>query len=913
MPLLPGTRLGPYEIVAPLGAGGMGEVYRARDTRLGREVAIKVLPQHLSENAEVRARFEREAKTVSSLNHPNICTLFDVGREPGEGGSGGTDYLVMELVEGETLAARLARGPLPIADVLRVGSQIADALDRAHRAGVIHRDLKPGNVMLTRSGAKLMDFGLARATGLGGPASGSGATAAAMTRSPTVAQPLTAEGTIVGTFQYMAPEQLEGREADALSDVWGLGCVLYEMATGRRAFEGSTQASLISSIMRDVPRSIAEIATLSPPALDRLVRACLAKDPESRLQSVHDVKLQLEWMGEPSSAAGVPAPAADATPATPARPSRERLAWTVAGICAVLAVAALLVPRFLSHPAASPPIRVSILPPEDAVIDSDPMHTAVSPDGRTVTFVATDTTGTSQLWIRRMEEPEARRLPGTENAILPFWSPDSRSIGFFAGGKLRRVDVEGRNVQTLCDAPDGRGASWNRNGLILFSPSSESPLFRVSEGGGTPRPVLALDSTRQEGAQRFPTFLPDGRRFLYVSLTQGDTIQTRLGTLDSKTTRPVLTSDEMGAMYAAPGFILFSRDGALLAQHFDARSARLQGEPRSLGASIAFASRYNGCLPASVSTNGVLVQRLRRPSLTGLEWFDRQGHDLGAVPIAPAQYTSPSLSPDDGHLAVTRNSPDTGADVWSIDLTRGIATRLTVDRTYCESPIWSPDGRWIWFAYLSQNARFFGRVPGAGAGEPEVMLQAHGPFDNPAAWSPDGRTLLVRTLSPTTGEDVWAVPGGRDSVWTPVLQSRHHEEDPAFSPDGHWIAFRSDESGRPELYVQSFPDPSTRVRVSHEGAGTQVRSPLGHPFWRRDGRELLYVSGDGSSVMSVPVETAGGLHVGTPRAICRLPATVYQIAATSDLQRFLAIVNRSSEETASIQVVLNWPSEFAKR
>jgi len=476
MTLNAGTKLGPYEIVSPLGAGGMGEVYRAKDTRLGREVAIKVLPQHLSSNPEVRARFEREAKTVSAPNHPYICVLYDVGRE------GETDFLVMELIEGETLAQRIAKGPLPIHDVLKYGAQIADALDRAHRAGVVHRDLKPGNVMLTRSGAKLMDFGLARGTGLAGARSGSDFSA--MTQSPTVAQPLTAEGSIVGTFQYMAPEQLESGAIDGRTDIWSLGCVLYEMATGKRAFEGATQASLISSIMRDEPRAMGELAPLSPPSLERTVKQCLAKDPMDRWQTAGDVRRELEWIANSSTQHTAPS----VTRRRNLR--RSAMGWIAAGVVALVATAYVLGPG-RARPADRALMRFSLEAPRGAIL-TQPCELALSPDGTTLAFVAADSIGKGSIYIRPLASAEARMLPGTDLGSIPFWSPDSRTVAFFSVGKLRKIAVNGTQPVVLCDAPDARGGAWSKNGVIVFAPNNQGPIVRVSENGGDPRPVTSI-------------------------------------------------------------------------------------------------------------------------------------------------------------------------------------------------------------------------------------------------------------------------------------------------------------------------------------------------------------------------------------------------------------------------------------
>ena len=890
MALASGTKLGPYEIVAALGAGVMGEVYRATDTRLGRDVAVKVLPQHLSDSPEVRARFEREARTVSSLNHPHICTLFDVGRE------GDTDYLVMELVEGETLAQRLSKGALTTTEVFRFGAQIADALDRAHRAGVVHRDLKPANVMLTHSGAKLMDFGLARATGLAAPG---GMTQGGLTQSPTVAQPLTAEGTLVGTFQYMSPEQLEGREADARSDLWAFGAILYEMATGKQPFEGRSQASLIGAIMNAQPTPLSQLAPLAPPALERLVSACLAKDPNERIQTAHDAKLNLEWSADGPGPTRSPVAAA-------ARPaSGARLAWFVAAVLALTTVA--LVVTLLGRPAdRAGTMRVSVPPPAAAIIDEEELHTSISPDGAMLVFVATDSAGMSQLWLRELENTAARPLPGTEEAILPFWSPDSRFIGFFAEGKLKKIDVAGKDVQALCAAPDGRGGSWSPNGTVLFTSASTGGLQRVSASGGEVTVVTAPDTSHGEASHRFPCFLPDGEHFLYSVLSSRDDVETRLGSLHDRTTRFVLRCDG-SSRYAAPDHLMFARKGVLLVQGFDARTGRLRGEPRALGPASTL-SRYAGGPPGSVSTNGIIEQRSRSIPLLGLAWFDREGRRLGTVPMSPDAFSDLALSRDDTRAALIRHSPDGDADVWVVELARGLAARLTTDLVSCEQPVWSPDGRWVMFSCFMGGRRSIDRRLASGSGAPETYWHGLGAFEDPYAWSGDGRTLFIRDLGATTGEDVWALRDEGGLKRFPVLTSRFHEEDPSPSPDGHWLAYRSDESGRSELYVQSYPTPDTKVRISAEGAGTGTRTMLGCPHWRRDGRELVYVSGDGVTVVSVPVEAANGFHMGAPRALFHIPPGCRELVPSSDLQRFLVLEQRASVESGSIQLIVNWPA-----
>src|SRR6202521_461237 len=502
MALTSGTKLGPYEIQSPLGAGGMGEVYRARDTRLDRTVAVKILPPHLSSDPEARQRFDREARAISHLNHPNIGTLHDVGHQDG------TDFLVMECLEGETLAAALMRGPLPPEQVLKYGIDICEGLEKAHKSGVIHRDLKPGNIMLTKSGAKLMDFGLAKATLAHEPPVSS----LTMTLSrPSVDQPLTAQGMVVGTFQYMSPEQLEGKEADARSDIFALGAVLYEMATGKRAFTGKTQASIVAAILASEPQPISVVQTMSPPALDRVVQGCLAKDPDERFQTIHDVKLQLKWIAEGGSQAGVPAPVAAK------RKNRERaliIALLLCGLLAALGIAGSVIFAKKEESLRRRVVRAQIGAPDHYSFTGVNLsnHVEISPDGSTIAFIA-EGEGKQFLWVRPLHATTAQPLAGTEGAYYPFWSPDSKFIGFFAGGKLKKVEASGGVVQTLCDAPYGRGGSWNRDGVILFAPGIHDVIYRVPDGGGQPVAVTKVNKGGVYGGSRWPYFLPDGQHF----------------------------------------------------------------------------------------------------------------------------------------------------------------------------------------------------------------------------------------------------------------------------------------------------------------------------------------------------------------------------------------------------------------
>ncbi|HEV8609028.1 MAG TPA: protein kinase, partial [Thermoanaerobaculia bacterium] len=615
MTLPAGSRLGPYEILSAVGAGGMGEVYKARDTRLERTVAVKVLPARLSENAGFRQRFEREAKTISQLSHPHICTLHDVGNQDG------VEYLVMEFLEGETLTERLARGPLPIEQVLRYGIEISDALEKAHRQGIVHRDLKPGNVMLTKSGLKLVDFGLAK---LAGPAPGS--VVSSLSVVPTQAEMgLTAQGTILGTFQYMAPEQLEGEEADGRTDIFALGLLLYEMATGQKAFSGKTQASLIGAIMHSEPPSISSAKPMTPPVLDRVVRTCLARDPDDRFQTAHDVRLQLQWIAEGGSAIGLPAPVAAK------RKSREKLAWALVPVAAIAAVAAtVFVVRLRTQ---TPRTVVSMLhPPEKSAFAFDFGPMALSPDGRRMAFVATSS-GINMLWVRPLSGVSAQPLAGTEGASNPFWSPDSRFLGFFANRQLKKIEASGGPPQTLADASLGRGGSWNRDGVILFVPNSREVVHRVSASGGEASPVTKLDGGASELSHRWPVFLPDGRRFLYLaqsSVGAGEKNGIYAASLDGGE-RKFLFNANTNVAYTPPGHLLFYRERTLLARPFDTKSLRFTEEAFPVAEDVQYFATFAQAVFAASDQGLLAYQTGVSGGQTQLTWLDRAGKPVGTV------------------------------------------------------------------------------------------------------------------------------------------------------------------------------------------------------------------------------------------------------------------------------------------
>jgi Tol biopolymer transport system component len=883
MSLTPGTTLGPYKILAPLGAGGMGEVYRAHDTRLGRDVAIKVLPSHLAATPEVRARFEREARTISQLNHPHICTLFDVGRE------GETDYLVMELLEGETLAHRLEKGPLPVAELLALGTQIADALDRAHRAGVVHRDLKPGNVMLTKGGAKLMDFGLARAAGLA-------AAPGTLTESPTVSRPLTAEGTIVGTFQYMAPEQLEGKEADARSDLWALGCVLYEMATRKPAFEGRSQASLIAAIIEREPMPPSQVVPLLPPALDRVVQQCLTKDPDERIQTAHDVKLQLQWIASGGSQAGVPAPLAAR------RRSRERLAWVLAGAAGVVAIA--LGGRGLLQRGAAPVVvRFSVAPEAGA---RNVRWPRLSPDGRLLAYQADDSAGVSRIWIRQVGAFAATPLAGTENAGRPFWSPDNRSLAFVSGNQMKRIAVGGGPAQLVGELKRGADGCWGTGGVILFDGALTDSICQIPADGGEVAPATRIDRAGGESYHAWPTFLPDGKRFLFLAGRLGTEMRMlklgRLGSLESREIGPIPSRVE----YSPSGRLLYAQDGTLMARPFDAASARFTGRPFPVAEGVLASAEL---AHISVSNTGAIAYGVGGAGdQTVLTWVDRNGRtsvQLGA----PDSYRNPALSPDGTRLAYELLDPGNGGtDVWVRDLRRGIATRVTFDPKGEVWPTWSPDGRRLAYAMDESGGYTVLARASDGTGSVDTLYRSEVPA-GPTCWSGDGKSLFLSRYE--SFFQLWVMAPTPGAKATRVQQTRFGDFNAQLSPDGRWLAYLTDETGRIEVFVQAYPGPGGKWRVSGAGGGA--------PRWRADGRELFYRALDGA-LMAVPIRTEGaGLDASAPVMLFQRTSPApfpfrnsYDVSP--DGQRFLVNVLASDRNRAgAIKVVIGWAAEMRKK
>jgi Tol biopolymer transport system component len=841
----------------------MGEVYRARDTRLERTVAVKVLPQTLSASAEVRQRFEREARTISQLSHPHICALYDVGREQN------TEYLVMELLEGETLSQRLTRGALSLPLALRYGIEIADALDKAHRQGIVHRDLKPANVMLTKSGVKLLDFGLAKAMAPATPAS-------SLTALPTQ-QNLTQEGTILGTFQYMAPEQLEGKDADARTDIFALGCVLYEMASGRKAFSGVTTASLITAIMSAEPPSIVSTQPTSPPALDRVVTTCLAKDPEDRWQSAADVKRELQWIAEGPSG-GVPAP--------PIRARGAWLPWTIA-VAASLLAAALAVSVRTAAPVA-PRMELSIVLPERTVPTD---FLALSPDGRTLAFVGI-AENKCLIRVRDLASSEMRALPGTDSAEYVFWSPDGRSLGFVARGKLRRIDLATGAIESIADAEAGRGGSWAANGDILFAQKAAGCIYRVSSSGGPVTPVTTLQ--KGDLLHRWPQFLPGGKTFLfYAKTTDTQTTGTYLATLGEPGRRLVLRNGATG-VFAPPDTLLYGRTLALLAQRFDPKTGTLSGSPETIARPIMRAELGSFIDLFSVASNGVVVFRVGTADRQ-LTWVDRKGNVLERRG-QPGVIMSVTLSPDEREAAISVRTPETGTYTSSLlDLARDVSTPLA---DTAAMPVWAPDGHSL--LYRREGGNYEIRRRNAHGDPKDESLGLFDSFVTPHSISADGNYALFTRMGGNFDVGVIDLRGGKKPEM--ILGSPYDERCPHFSPDGHWYVYSSDEPGQTEIFVRRFPSTEEVWRVSTSG-GQQ-------PSWSHDGKEIFFVSPDGH-MMAAPVTTsASGITIGAPQPLfaapVRLNSVSNQYAASFDGQRFLVARLLQDFDVEPFRVLLNW-------
>jgi eukaryotic-like serine/threonine-protein kinase len=879
MSLTPGAQLGPYEILSALGAGGMGEVYKARDTRLERTVAIKVLPAGRAASPEVRQRFEREAKTISQLSHPHICALYDVGRE------GEIEYLVIEYLEGETLAQRLEKGPLAQEQVLRYAVEIADALDRAHRQGIVHRDLKPGNVMLTQAGVKLLDFGLAKAIG----PSGTGH----LTALPTQAN-LTQEGTILGTVQYMAPEQLEGKEADARTDIFAFGAVLHEMATGRRAFSGATHASLISSILRDEPPPISQAQPMSPLALDRMVAVCLAKNPDERWQSARDIVRELRWI----AGGGQQPPLRPAE----ARGHMPRAAFAVAGFAVGALAAGLMLWPLLRRPpavAVTGPVWLSMdLPAGMPPATYGAQRPVFAPDGSRVVY-AGSRGGTTRLYMRSLDTLEVRPVRESEGANSAFFSPDSRWLGFATGSSLVKVPVEGGVPQAICDASEVRGASWGPDGMIVFA-TGTSGLRRVPAAGGTSEEFLKPDRARGESGFYWPTILPDGEAVLFTSFHG----VSHVAVASLKTGQRHDLIEGTDPQYAASGHLVFGRGGSLFAAPFDTRSLTLAGPAISVVEEVMVLSPYS-CAQFGLSAGGALVYTPGTLPRHSLVKVDRQGK-VEPLPYGQRGWEEPRVSPDGKRLAVSIREGD--PDVWILDLVRGTLARLTFEPGEDETPNWTPDGLQVTYNAGrpdSPDAVFRRSADGSGAEERIFETEQH---VHTGSWSPDGRTFAYSEYDPANSGDIWVLTIGAKDERRPWLRTPFNERAPRFSPDGRWLLYVSNESGRDDVYVQAFPGPGGKWQISTAG-GTE-------PVWSRDGREIFYRSED--RMMAARVLPGGTFSVETPRVLfeghfvpTRRGEAAYDVLP--DGQQFLMVQPDERSVPTHLNLVLQFSEELKRR
>ena len=883
MPLTPGDKLGPYEILSPIGAGGMGEVYKARDTRLDRTVAIKVLPEHIAKRDDLRARFEREARAVASLNHPNICTLHDIGRHEEK------SYMVMELIDGETLAARIEKGALPLDQALKFAAQIADALDRAHRAGVTHRDVKPQNVMLTRDGVKVLDFGLAKSAAASKP----GPTEATLTKA------LTTEGTVMGTPQYMAPEQFEGKEADARSDIWAFGAVLYEMVTGQRAFQGKSYSSLVGAILATDPPPMA-VKPFTPAWLERLVRRCLNKDPEDRYQNMRDIVLDLRT-----------------PPVETASAKASSWPWAVA-IAATLVLGALggwAISRSRQAPAPEHAYRTQLLPPDGAQFDLANGF-ALSPDGRTLAFVA-NAPGKSGLWLRPLDGTVARLLPDTQGAFGPFWSPDGRSVAYWAFGKLWRVDAAGGSPIAICDENTYRGGDWSPDGAIVFA-GGASGLRRVSAAGGTAETLTTPDAGRGEASDRWPQLLPGGRILFYLQ-GKPEVAGVYATSLANPRERVRLVATTSQGVYAA-GHLLWLRGSTLVAQRFDPERLTLSGEPRPIADPVG--ARGSDGVSVASSSSSMLVHG--RAGGTQLTWVDRAGQAAGPA-MNPSGIKMPStlgepgdhrtfrVSPDGRRVAVARASA-TGRDLWMVDVERNAWSRFTFLTGLANNPVWSPDGRQVMFTAGSPINLF--RKEASGSGTEQRVIES-GNIQAPTDWSRDGRLVLYYEIAPDKQRDIWVLPvtpegkpeagGSPNAGARPYLRTRFNERQGRFSPEPspRWVAYTSDESGRDEVYVQAFPEPRGKFQISTGGGR--------FPEWSPDGRELYYVSPE-NKLMAADLKVGADLVTpSTPRELFPLAAgdpLYWPYTIAPDGKRFLILKQAGGPQP--LEVIVNWPALLKK-
>jgi eukaryotic-like serine/threonine-protein kinase len=892
--LVTGTKLGRYEIRSQLGTGGMGEVYRARDTQLGRDVAIKVIPSSVAVDKDRLRRFEQEACAAGALNHPNILVVHDIAVHDG------SPYVVSELLEGETLRKRIAGTPLNQRRVIEYALQIANGLATAHEKGIIHRDLKPDNVFITNDGrVKILDFGLAKLTQLDGNES--------QTEVPT-RRVDTDPGVVMGTLGYMSPEQLKGRAVDQRSDIFSFGAILYEMLSGRRAFHGESAAETMSAILREDPPELSNRNKNVSPGIERLVNRCLEKNPEARFHSASDLAFALEAL----SVGGVPSDqnaASTVSVPTTLKPS-EYLSWIIAAVAVVglLATLGFFIAKERNTQIDESVLRLSVALPENITMSGTIPTVVVSPDGRRLAFVATKD-GENLLWVRPLDSFTPQLLGSIDSGGAPsppFWSPDSRFIAFFSGGKLKKIDAAGGPPQIICDFPAARGGTWNREGVIIVG-STAGPLYRVSQAGGEPTLLTSLDESRFETSHRWPYFLPDGQHFLYFARTgKVETTGIHVGSLNSKDTKQLMPS-VVSVAYAHPGFLLFLRNDTLLAQPFDVNELKLTGEQVPIAEHVA----YNPGLGRgafSVSDNGILIFRAGGGSIDQPLWFDRTGKQIGAVG-EPGMYFNLGLSPvDQRQIAVDRTDPQTGTnDIWLFDLSRdGVSSRFTTDPGNDYYPLWSPNGNSIVFTSNRDGRGNLYRKAASGGGNEELLFKS-AEEKLPDDWSSDGQFIALEIFNPNTKWDLWVLRVN-DKELSPVLQSNFNERQAQFSPDGKYITYVSDKSGSLAVYVQTFPPSGNEWRIS-AGGGAQ-------PRWRHDGRELFYIAPD-RKLMAVDITLSPRFEASVPKTLfdTRVLTTSdfrNHYVVTADGQRFL--INSFTEErgTIPINVVKNW-STLLKR
>jgi Tol biopolymer transport system component len=891
MTLDAGTKLGRYEIRSQLGAGGMGEVYRARDTELGREVAVKVLPPSFSADKDRLSRFKQEACAAGALNHPNILVVHDIGAHDG------SPYVVSELLEGDTLRKRISGAPLSQRRAIEYALKIAQGLAAAHEKGIVHRDLKPDNIFITNDGrVKILDFGLAKLTQDDNQQ---------QTDIPT-RRADTDPGVVMGTVGYMSPEQVRGAAVDHRSDIFSFGAILYEMLSGRRAFHGQSAADTMSAVLKEDPPDLSESNKTVSPALERLVNHCLEKNPAARFHSANDLAFALEALTGSTSVStqtvSVPAFA-------PGRFNRNRLSLVLAAVAVLAAIAfAILYFRRPPIPEAHT-VRFFVQPPDKGTLVGGAQH--VSPDGLRLVYPVTGPDGRRLLWTRPIDSLTAQPLAGTEEGSNPFWSPDGRFVGFYVGGsKLKKIDINGGPAQMLSDVQVGGGGTWNQDGVILFARNAGDGLYRMSASGGASTRATTLDESRKEITHAWPYFLPDGRHFLYLARSvQRENTGIYVGTLDSSE-RKLLVNTDSSAAYAPPGFLLFLRERTLMAQAFDAGSLQLSGEPFAIAEQVG-QNPTTGRAFFSVSQTGVLIFLSSSSSNTQLAWFDRAGKQL-ALLGSPAGDNSIRLSPDEKQLAVSRVDVQAGStDIWLIDLTRNVPSRFTFDPANENSPIWSPDRNRILFASnRSGVANVYQRLAN-GTGSDEVLFSSAQPA-GPLDWSPDEKFLLYGSVSPKTGGDLWILPLSGDQKPTPYIQTDFSEIQGRFSPNGRWVAYASNESGTFQVYVQSFPTSGGKWQISTNGGG--------QPQWRHDGKELFFLGPD-RKLMAVEVNSAGStFEAGVPkplfetRTITIFPgfggASYY--AASGDGQRFLVSTLVGESVPTPLTVVLNWTAGLKK-